>query len=180
MILNIHGFNSDGNNRNYNFLKTEYPNRKIISPTFNYNEENPYNILDSLQNYIKLQREFEKPINLVVGSSIGGFFAYCLCAMYDVKTILINPSLMPFINLFTKYNVSQTICKKYIELFNKYVYLPNNINYEIILSNHDEIIDHASITKTVIGNSKYIHFVEGTHKMELTDEVKTIIKNIIN
>lgn len=179
MILNIHGFNSNGNNRNYNFLKTEYPNREIISPTFNYSEENPYNILNSLQNYIILYRELEKPINLVVGSSIGGFFAYCLCAMYDVKTILINPSLMPFINLFTKYNTSQVICKKYIEIFNKYIYLPDSSKFEIIISNNDEIINHDSITKTVIGNGKYINIVEGTHKMELTDEVKDVIRNII-
>lgn len=179
MILNIHGFNSSGDNRNYNFLKNEYKNREIISPTFNYTEENPYNILNSLRNIIILNREKNTPINLVVGSSIGGFFAYCLCAMYDVKTILINPSLMPFINLTTKYDVSEHICKNYIEIFNEYVYTIDSFNYEIIISDNDEIIDHNIITKSVIGKSKKVFMVSGSHKMELTDEVKNTIKNII-
>lgn len=179
MILNIHGFGSNGNNRNCIFLKEEYGDRKVISPTFNYEEENPYNILNSLQNIIILNREQNTPVNLVVGSSMGGFFAYCLCAMYDVKTLLINPSLTPFLNLNMRYDVSEYICKKYTEIWCKYVYEINSANYEVIISSTDDIIDHNNLTKSILSKNKKINIVEGEHKLKLTDDVKNTIRNIV-
>ena len=106
MILNIHGYDSSGKNSKYEFLASEYKDQLLISPSFDYSNENPYNILDTLRNRIILNHEKDKK-NVVVGSSIGGFFAYCLCAAYEIKTILINPSLMPFINLSAKYGANE-------------------------------------------------------------------------
>ena len=86
MILNIHGYDSSGKNSKYEFLASEYKDQLLISPSFDYSNENPYNILDTLRNRIILNHEKDKK-NVVVGSSIGGFFAYCLCAAYEIKTI---------------------------------------------------------------------------------------------
>ena len=58
MILNIHGYNSSGKNSKYKFLTEEYKNDLIISPTFDYKNDNPYNILDSLKNAVT--SNFEK------------------------------------------------------------------------------------------------------------------------
>lgn len=66
MILNIHGYNSSGNNSKYKFLTEEYKNDLIISPTFDYKNDNPYNILDSLKNAVT--SNFEKgKYKIVVG-----------------------------------------------------------------------------------------------------------------
>ena len=177
MILNIHGYNSSGNNSKYKFLTEEYKNDLIISPTFDYKNENPYNILDSLKNAVT--SNFEKgKYKIVVGSSLGGFYAYCLSAIYDIRTILINSSLMPFINLNTRYDVSDTICKKYIELFSKYVYEPAFGNLEIIVSNNDNIINHNEITRSVVSSKKF-YVVKGEHHMRMTDELKSLIKRLI-
>lgn len=174
MILNIHGLESKGNNSKYDFLvKNEYKN--IISPTFDYINENPYNILDRLSNYIKLNNDTD---NCVIGSSLGGFFAYCLNVKYNMKTILLNPSLMPFINLAKKENVSFNNINKYIEIFGKYVGKANYNNLNVIIGKNDEIIDHKNITSVLIPNLKY-NYVNSDHRMEITNEIGNLIKDII-
>ena len=177
MILNIHGYGSSGKNNKYEFLAEEYKDQLLISPSFDYSTENPYNIRDTLRNRLILNFEKDKK-NIIIGSSIGGFFAYCLCAAFEIKTILINPSLMPFINLSTKYGANEVICKKYIELFNKYVFEADSRDYEIIVGDKDDVIDHNLITRAAVGSKKYI-VVKGGHHMPLSDEVKNIIKSII-
>lgn len=85
---------------------------------------------------------------------------------------------MPFINLNTRYDVSVTICKKYIELFSKYVYEPYLGNLEIIVSNNDNIINHNEITRSVVSSKKF-YIVKGEHHMGMTDELKSQIKRLI-
>ncbi len=85
---------------------------------------------------------------------------------------------MPFINLNTRYDVGNTICKKYIELFSKYVYEPNLGNLEIIVSNNDNIINHNEITRSVVSSKKF-YVVKGEHHMRMTDELKSQIKRLI-
>ena len=179
MILNIHGYDSSGKNSKYEFLASEYKDQLLISPSFDYSNENPYNILDTLRNRIILNHEKDKK-NVVVGSSIGGFFAYCLCAAYEIKTILINPSLMPFINLSTRYGANEAMCKKYIELFNRHFFQANSRDYEIIVGDKDDVIDHNLITRAAVGRGKKFIVVKGGHHMPLSDEVKNIIKSIIS
>ena len=43
MILNIHGYDSSGKNSKYAFLASEYKDQLLISPSFDYSNENPYN-----------------------------------------------------------------------------------------------------------------------------------------
>ena len=57
MILNIHGYDSSGKNSKYEFLASEYKDQLLISPSFDYSNENPYNILDTLRNRIILNHE---------------------------------------------------------------------------------------------------------------------------
>ena len=178
MILNIHGYDSSGKNSKYEFLAAEYKDQLLISPSFDYSRENPYNILDTLKNRIILNFEKDKK-NIIIGSSIGGFFAYCLCADFEIKTILINPSLMPFVNLSSKYGANEVMCKKYIELFNRYVFRANLRDYEIIVGDNDDVIDHNLITRAAVGPAQKFHVVKGGHRMPLSDEAKKLIKSII-
>ena len=62
MILNIHGYDSSGKNSKYEFLASEYKDQLLISPSFDYSNENPYNILDTLRNRIILNHEKDKKI----------------------------------------------------------------------------------------------------------------------
>ncbi|MGE4446551.1 MAG: hypothetical protein AB7C92_07900 [Synergistaceae bacterium] len=60
MILNIHGYESSGKNSKYEFLATEYKDQLLISPSFDYSTENPYNIRDTLRNRLILNPNFSK------------------------------------------------------------------------------------------------------------------------
>ena len=70
-VINIHGYHGNPENSAYtalNELKAE-----IISPYLDYDSETPDNILENLCKLIK-----EKNPDIIVGTSLGGFFATIL------------------------------------------------------------------------------------------------------
>jgi len=87
---------------------------------------------------------------------------------------------MPFINLSSSYGANEALCKEYIELFSRYVYQANLRDYEIIIGDMDDVIDHSLITRAAVGPAKKFHVVEGRHDMPMTDEIKNLIRNIIS
>ena len=87
---------------------------------------------------------------------------------------------MPFINLSARYGANEAMCKKYIELFNRHFFQANSRDYEIIVGDKDDVIDHNLITRAAVGRGKKFIVVKGGHHMPLSDEVKNIIKSIIS
>lgn len=181
MITNIHGFGSNGRNNKYVWLKKNYTD-DIFSPTFDYKKDNPLNILNHLYNKIKLN----KNKNYVIASSIGGFFGYIIHVIDPaVTTILLNPSLLPFINLMNKYNVDYHIVKTYARLFGEYFY---DYDFEygfydslhVIYNPNDHIIDHHKTTLAALPHSfSNIYKVKAPHSMPIKGEVERIIKKLI-
>ncbi len=173
MIINIHGMNSDGKNSTYEVLKELYPDTMIYSPTFNYQNENPINIVSNLKCILTINANKDKE-NLIIGTSLGGFFAFCLYAEnVNVKTLLINPSLCPFLTL-QKYDIPNWLIKKYLFIFNMYAldedFFGNNLN--IVLGKHDNVINHDLLTVPLIPkefkNIKYYPKME--HRLTKTEK----------
>ncbi|MDL2264582.1 hypothetical protein LJC31_08020 [Synergistaceae bacterium OttesenSCG-928-I11] len=120
-----------------------------------------------------------------ISSSLGGFFARCLNLQFPfITSIMINPSLSPFLSL-RKYGVKKTILYQYVRLFERF-YNANEDGFDnlfAILGDSDEVIDHENSTKLLLpyGFDEHIHTIKGgTHQLEITDEVASILKNIIN
>jgi predicted esterase YcpF (UPF0227 family) len=91
-IIYIHGFKSSGDNDKSNELKKYFskygPKVNIISPTLSANPKEAVNTLSSI---IKST----KGNVIVVGTSLGGFYALYCAARFDVPAFVINPSLEP-------------------------------------------------------------------------------------
>lgn len=86
-ILNIHGFGGSPYNSAYSALQANnYTD--IISPSIDYNAETPENIMAKLRNIIA-----DNGIDLIVGTSLGGFFGAVLSAEKNIPVILVNPCL---------------------------------------------------------------------------------------
>ncbi len=149
-ILYIHGFNSAGTTFKSQALRTELPNYKIISPTFDYKQ---------FDLALKLLRStfITNKIDIVVGTSAGGFMALYASAKYHCKCIAINPvthltdTLKRFLgenqNYITKQKyviTEQDIekCRRFEEdEFSKIVLTDENTRF--LLSNDDELLgDH--------------------------------------
>lgn len=90
-LIYLHGFNSSENSETVLDLKKNYGN-DLISISYDYvNADNGYNQINNLiENVLKSDQDL-----ILVGSSLGGFWANYFAQKYDLKSVLINPAIKP-------------------------------------------------------------------------------------
>lgn len=90
-ILNVHGYHGSPKNSAYSALH-EIGFENIISPSIDYDSEEPSNIIGTL-NMLRVQYKAD----MIVGTNLGGFYAAVLSARHDLPVMLVNPCLTPFL-----------------------------------------------------------------------------------
>ena len=95
LLINIAGFASNGQNKS-DQLQTMFPDATVLN--FTTSGKDP----DSLIDEIILSMRTNDGYPILVGSSLGGFYAYIVSSLEDCHTILINPSLKPWETLEPK------------------------------------------------------------------------------
>lgn len=108
-----------------------------------------------------------------IGTSLGAWYAHVVGAMFDVNTILINPSLSPQESL-KKYGVDSNILENYEKC-----YVLENLNEKdhVIVSNCDEVIDFSK--KNFMGAGSVIRTDLGSHRFN-GPEFETFVGSILN
>lgn len=153
-ILNIHGYNGSPHNAAYAALN-ENSCQDITAPSIDYDAESPEIILEGMKGIIA-----DKQIKMIVGTSLGGFFAAVLSAELNLPVILVNPCLMPFHHLpglgF------QGNIKQFIPLFGMLDKLKSE-NVSCIIGADDEIIDTHDFTERMLGNARFRSIPGGKH-----------------
>jgi hypothetical protein len=81
-IVYLHGLDSTNSGTKNDWLKSI---SELYDPQINYNEKNIYQFLKSQIS------EFEP--SLLIGSSMGGYFAYEIAKELNIKAVLFNPAL---------------------------------------------------------------------------------------
>ena len=155
MILNIHGYQGSSKNTMFQILEELFPDQVLVSPQLNYDEASPFEIIKTLETKVSLCPEATESVHsdhrdetqLIVGTSLGGFFATSLWAKFKtVPTILFNPAFTPW--------TIQPIVERYSSKAEEYKSIhdeahrnPGSIdNLHIILGNHDEVLGNVSDT----------------------------------
>ena len=87
MLLYIHGFRTTPTSHKATLLKAEYQERLIVSD----HSCVPRQAIGELEEIIE-----NNPITGIIASSIGGFYATYLSEKYQLKAMLINPSVAPY------------------------------------------------------------------------------------
>jgi len=83
-ILYLHGYNSTNKNARTEWLQLK---GKVINPLMSYgNFPQDYKFLEKL---VQLHRP-----DWIIGSSLGGYFAFHLGNYYRIPTVLLNPALL--------------------------------------------------------------------------------------
>jgi predicted esterase YcpF (UPF0227 family) len=176
MIFNIHGFRGQADNSIFEVLLNLDLGQLIISPILNYEKHRPPSTLRFLKEVYsnrKLPPEAgltiagKDELNLIIGTSLGGFYAYCLACEFNAKLLLINPCLLPFVYLPTLGTQQASHTREYANLFGNYMYTLENKQIAAIIGNHDEIIDHG-FTKRTIENC---HIIDGGHSFSDNKEI---------
>lgn len=180
MIVNIHGFESNGENNKYQWLRENY-SCEIYSPTFDYRNTNPRIVLKTLREKItETERDADgtEPVR-ILGSSLGGFFANILNVLFPTaRTVLLNPCFFPFLSLGGKHDLPIWVRKEYASLLSEYVYEhPNFDNIMVLLSDDDEELNHNILTKPMLPKQfRNVYTVHATHRMDIDGPIGDLIK----
>jgi len=179
MILYIHGFASCGKGKKSEILKRYFGENRVISPDLPFS---PKLAIDFLSKILK-----EVNIDLIVGSSLGGYYAINLAENFDKKAVLINPSLKPYHTLLPYVGKNRRFCdgfeflwkekyiKELIELKKDFVGLKK---YLVLLQSKDEVLNYQEALNLFMG-AKVIVEYGGNHRFENLDEYLCMIEKFM-
>jgi len=119
-ILYLHGLESQVGGEKVEYLQQKYGIDNVLAPEMDY-ETNPNLFNETLE----LVNTF-KP-DLIIGSSMGGYFAECLATNYPTEVLLFNPASINDIKYLQEYNINPTMGK-------------HKLNGTAILGEYDEVI----------------------------------------
>ncbi len=144
-ILYLHGLMSNSQTPKVDWLREL--GHTVSSPDLNYKEEGATLFNDLGQWIVK------NNVELIIGSSMGGFLGFHLGNSFNIPTLLFNPSLAP--NEIAKPDV---------------VHVSNNrVLHSIILGQHDDVVipaDTIHFLKDKNANFKYV-FEDSGHRTSL-------------
>ena len=94
MIIYIHGFASSGKGAKATLFREYFKIQAVdfIAPSLS---NVPALALDTLEQLIESYTKLGESVSLM-GSSLGGFYAIYLSQKYNLKAVLINPSIFPY------------------------------------------------------------------------------------
>lgn len=151
-ILNIHGYQGSPKNGAYNALH-DIGCENIISPSIDYDSEEPDNIIGKL-NMLRV----ECKVDLVVGTSLGGFYASVLSAKHDFPVMLVNPCLTPFLlDMLSKFKT-----RPLVQLFGELSKI-ESANVSCIVGDSDEVLGDHAFTEKLLDNSRFCRIEGGKH-----------------
>ena len=162
-IIYMPGFGGNENSETFKTIFSKYPNSIFIN-YYNRNAENAHNQI------LKELNKINSEDKIIVGQSLGGFWAEYFAEKYNFRVVLINPSLEPSESL-AKYNLTKNELESYRK-FETNKKIERGIS--IIISKNDTIVN----PKNVIAKYKdavEIKYVEGNHKLT---EFKTLIAEL--
>jgi len=173
MVIYIHGFGGSGKGFKATQFKKHYRQKSIdfLAPSLSYV---PALAISTLEEIIENYRD--KEIKLI-GSSLGGFYAIYLATKYNLKTVLINPSINPLLTLqriteensrgINFFDLSEfDFNSNHVNMLNRYYV--KDIKKElflVMLQKDDDVIDYQ-IAKELFDGSTMILKDGGGHGFE--------------
>ncbi|MCJ7765137.1 MAG: hypothetical protein MUP09_04275 [Thiovulaceae bacterium] len=167
MILYLHGFASCGDSTKTRLLKEYFGEEAFYSPDLPLNPDQAVAFIDTV---IK-----ENRIELLIGSSLGGFYASFFCEKYKIKTVLINPSTEPHITLAPYVGTNRFWCsgepfewkESYLDALAQYNIpaVKDPSAYLLLLQKGDELLDYSKAVQRYRGAELSLE-EGGNHRFE--------------
>ena len=151
-ILNIHGYHGSPKNSAYT-AQHEIECENIISPSIDYDSEESSNIIGTL-NMLRVQYKAD----MIVGTSLGEFYAAVLSARHDLPAMLVNPCLTPFLlDILSDFKT-----RPLVQLFNELEKIELS-NVSCIVGDADELLGNHAFTEKLLGNARFRRIKDGKH-----------------
>ncbi len=170
MIVFLHGYGSSGETSSTGkSLKEIFPQTEVVCLTYDY--QNPQQSAQDILQQIQLLNQ--QDIELIVGVSLGGFWARWLANRISAPVVLINPSLNP----------AQTLKKRndfnpdFLTHFDKYRVEQDDpeLPITVLLGTQDTVIDPVTAATVYLGRARVV-MVSGGHQLTLEQMRKTMIE----
>ena len=174
-ILYLHGFGSCGEGNKSIELKRHFGLENVLSPDLPYA---PLDAIIFIESLLKVEN-----IDMVIGSSLGGFYATYIAEKYKMKAILLNPSTQPWQTLAPYVGWQNRFCDEEVFEF-KATYLEQLKtlevcvmygNYMVLLQSEDEVLDYTK-AQSLYNKHKIIVEYGGNHRFENIDEYMSMIE----
>lgn len=139
IAIYLHGYGSNGNTDTAKGLRVLLADScKLISPTYDWSK--PHEAVVQLADLYRAHVA-DRPV--LVGTSLGGFYANYLARVLDAPAVIVNPALYPSTSL-SKYGESEETLAGYAELERQEAAQLSKPNRVVVLGLHDELLDHAN------------------------------------
>ena len=176
-ILYLHGFGSCGESQKSNALKEYFGREAVIAPDLFYAPKDAIAQLEEI-----IQRE---DIGLLIGSSLGGFYATFLAEKFALPTILLNPSVEPWITLKPYIGWQERFCDgerfafkaSYIDDLKALRTLPLRSAYLVLLQSGDETLDYT-VAKNYYKRHRVVVECGGNHRFENIEDYLCMIEKL--
>jgi len=175
MVLYIHGFKSCGAGNKSKALKTVFDD--LLAPNLPFS---PLHAIKELERLI-----LEKGVDLLIGSSLGGYYATYLAQKFGIKAVLINPSTRPYHTLKPYLGVQSRFCdgvkfewkEQYLQELLKFdtTNLKRNL-FLVLLQTQDEVLDYRIALKKYKNQRRVVEY-GGNHRFENIQDYLCMIKN---
>lgn len=171
-LIYIHGFASAGGGDKYGALKRRFPNHKISSPTFPVAPDKAAEELKRLGSNSALR---------LIGTSLGGFYAMYVHALFGLPALIINPVTNPselmtdVLGKNTNYKTGETFewtredLAELAKMEEEINAAKDWKNCRVLISEHDELIDH-SVTKAYFDGLAALHTFDDDHRFSKFEE----------
>lgn len=175
-LFYIHGLQTKAPSSKVRFLKNCFPSIPVVAPSHTGRAPSTANQLESALK--ETQIKYGSKV-LLIGASLGGFWANWLAEKYLLPCILINPSVKPTHTLKrcigeqvqgTKWLESDVVDYSAFESKS-----PKPINRQLLLAKDDQVIDYR-IALEFFDQKAQIHvFDSGGHRFTQVEEISKAV-----
>jgi len=179
MIIYIHGFNSSGQLGKAQEVAEISPEEQVIAPDLPWQPEKAIALLEQL-----IQTHLDEQI-LLIGSSLGGYYAQYLGWRFGYLVVLINPALDPFPLLLgcvgeqTNYYTGEVYHLTEEALFSlrRFAVAPADMKAPVLvlLDKGDELIDYRIAEQAYRDFGTVKCFEGGSHRFEHLQDAKALL-----
>jgi predicted esterase YcpF (UPF0227 family) len=145
MIIYIHGFGSSGQGGKAKVFREYFKsiNEPFIAPSLSYV---PTLAIKTLEELIESYEDVQ-----LIGSSLGGFYSIHLAQKYDLKAVVINPSIYPYHTLENYLGYAQNFYDEssfewnalHVEMLKEYEsQVTKQENFMLLVQKGDELLDY--------------------------------------
>jgi predicted esterase YcpF (UPF0227 family) len=173
-LLYIHGFGSCGTGNKSTALRNYFGDEVLIAPDLPYNPDEAVALLeDTIRS---------SGVSLLVGSSLGGFYATFLAERFGLQAVLINPSVHPYETLASYVGINRRFCddapfewkSEYLDTLRRLVVAPRKGDYLVLLQSGDEVLDYR-IARRYYEKHRVVVEYGGNHRFENIEDYLCMI-----